>query len=77
MFFYLKIGIWRGPTTNKLYPTLVWYGVSIESAIYHTNTSDVSIRYPCCQKSPNFIFKDQRNTFTNNMSAIQRTAPQS
>ena len=46
MFVYLTMGIWRGLDENKPYSTLVWYGVSTESAINHTNTSDVSIRYP-------------------------------
>jgi hypothetical protein len=31
-FVYLKIGIWRGPDTNKQYPTLVQYEVDTESA---------------------------------------------
>ena len=57
MFVYLKIGIWRGPNENKLYPTPVKYGVS-KIVPTHTNTSVVSIRYPFVVKSPNFIFKD-------------------
>ena len=32
--------------SNKQYPTLVQYGVSILNAIGHTNTSDECTRYP-------------------------------
>ena len=32
MFVYLKIGIWRGPTTNKQYSTPVQYEVDTECA---------------------------------------------
>ena len=32
LFVYLEIGIWRGPTTNKQYPTPVQYGVGTERA---------------------------------------------
>ena len=28
----MKVGIWRGPDTNKQYPTLVQYEVDTESA---------------------------------------------
>ena len=31
-FVYLVIGIWRGPRTNKQYPTLAQYGVGTERA---------------------------------------------
>ena len=33
-FVYLVIGIWRGPRTNKQYPTLVQYEVGTERADY-------------------------------------------
>ncbi len=46
MFVYLTIGIWRSLDGNKQYSTLVQYGVGIELPTKHTNTSDVSIRYP-------------------------------
>ena len=32
LFVYLVIGIWRGPSTNKQYPTLVQYEVGTERA---------------------------------------------
>ena len=32
LFVYLAIGIWRGPNTNKQYPTLVQYEVGTECA---------------------------------------------
>ena len=32
LFVYLVIGIWRRPSTNKQYPTLVQYGVGTEYA---------------------------------------------
>ncbi len=32
MFVYLTIGIWRGLDENKLYSTLVRYGVGTEHA---------------------------------------------
>lgn len=32
LFVYLVIGIWRCPSTNKQYPTLVQYGAGIEQA---------------------------------------------
>ena len=31
-FVYLAIGIWRGPSTNKQYPTLVSYVAGTERA---------------------------------------------
>lgn len=36
LFVYLTIGIWRGPNTNKQYPTLVSYGADTERASKHT-----------------------------------------
>ena len=47
MFVYLKIGIWRGPDENKLIlHTCTVCGVDTQRVNGHTNTSDVSIRYP-------------------------------
>ncbi len=59
LFVNLAIGIWRGPSTNKQYPTLVQYEVGTESAVNHTNTSDeCQLLIPVLTKSPNFITKD-------------------
>ena len=78
MFVYLQIGIWRGPNENKQYSTPVQYVEQAQNVpTKHTNTSDVSIRYPFVLKSPNFIYKDQRNTFTNKYVCNPRTALQS
>ena len=46
MFVYLTMGIWRGLDENKQYSTPAQYGVAQNVPTYHTNTSDVSIRYP-------------------------------
>ncbi len=59
LFVYLVIGIWRRPSTNKQYPTLVQYGVGTE----HANTSILIqvmsvIALLVLLKSPNFITKD-------------------
>ena len=58
--------------SNKLYSTPVWYGVSTESAIYHTNTSDVSIRYPWyIWNLPDFSIRISETLSLINMSAIR------
>ena len=59
LFVYLAIGIWRGPNTNKQYPTLVSYGVDTERAnrTYRIQAMSV-IAYLVFKKSPNFIAKD-------------------
>ena len=47
MFVYLKMGIWRGLNGNKQYSTPVQYAEQTQNvSTKHTNTSDVSIRYP-------------------------------
>ena len=47
MFVYLTMGIWRGLDENKQYSTPVQYVEQAQNVpTKHTNTSDVSIRYP-------------------------------
>ena len=59
LFVYPAIGIWRGLSTNKQYPTLVRYGVAQNVLTQHTDTSDECYCLPCTiLKSPNFIAKD-------------------
>ena len=58
MIVYLEIGIWRGLTAINNTPHLHSMEWAQNVPTKHTNTSDISIRYPCCQKSPNFISKD-------------------
>lgn len=60
LFVYLAIGIWRGPSTNKQYPTLVQYGGGHRMCQQRIqSTSDECYCLPCTLlKSPNFIAKD-------------------
>ena len=74
-FVYLKTGIWRGLSANKQYPTPAWYGVGAE---YTYNTYEYKqwvLLHLVLLKSPNFIVKDLRNTFTKNMS-VDCSTPQ-
>lgn len=56
LFVYLTVGIWRGPRTNKQYPT--------PNSIYQDDiclctVMSVCIACPCSLiKSPNFTVKD-------------------
>lgn len=50
LLVYLTIGIWRGPRTNKQYPTLEQY---IEDDIA-TQVMSVCIAYPCSLKIAKF-----------------------
>ena len=54
LFVYLAIGIWRGPNTNKQYPTLAQYGVDTECANIHTNTRYECYCLPCVLKIAKF-----------------------
>jgi len=50
LLVYLTIGIWRGPRTNKQYPTLRQY---IKDDIA-TQVMSVCIAYPCSLKIAKF-----------------------
>lgn len=55
LFVYLVIGIWRSPSTNKQYPTLVQYEVGTERAVdSYQYKQRVSIAYPCTYKIAKF-----------------------
>ena len=63
LFVYLTTGIWRGPSTNKQYPTPNKY-ISERYMPIHGDKCRYCLSL-CLSKSPNFVVKDQRNTFSN------------
>jgi hypothetical protein len=60
LLVYLTIGIWRGPRTNKQYPTLEQY---IEDDIA-TQVMSVCIDYPCILEIVRFPVKDKSETLS-------------
>lgn len=69
LFVYLTTGIWRSPSTNKQYPTPNKYISERYMPMYGDKC-----RYClslCLSKSPNFVVKDQRNTFSKSIYAIR------